>query len=117
MDWRDVALVEPASCVINGVKRSGIGLGKIVAIIGAGPIGLIWVALAKAAGAAKITVCETMAARQDAAMMLGADVVLDPRSTDIVREVKAETDGGADVAVEVVGSIQTVQQAVDMLDF
>jgi len=117
MDWRDVALVEPVSCVINGVKRSGIGLGKSVAIIGAGPIGLIWVALAKGAGAAKVIVCETMAARQDAAKKLGADMVLDPRSIDVVKEVKAETDGGVDVAVEVVGSTQTVQQAIEMLDF
>lgn len=117
MNWRDAALVEPVSCVMNGVRRSGIGIGNRVAIIGAGPIGLIWVALAKRAGAAKVIVCETVAARQEAARELGADMVLDPRSTDIVKEVKVATDGGADVAVEVVGSTQTVQQAVEMLGF
>jgi len=117
MDWRDVALVEPVSCVINGVRRSGIGLGDNVAIIGAGPIGLIWAALSKEAGAAKVIVSETVPARQEAARKLGVDRILDPRTTDVVEAVKAETDGGVDVAVEVVGNPLTVQQAVQMIGF
>ena len=117
MDWRDAALVEPVSCVINGIRRSGIGLGKSVAVIGAGPIGLIWIALARNAGAAKIIVGETMPARQEAAKKLGADIILDPRKTDIVKTVKQETENGVDVAVEVVGNPSTVQQAIQMLNF
>jgi len=117
MDWRDVALVEPVSCVINGVRRSGIGLGDSVAIIGAGPIGLIWAALSKEAGATKVIVSETVPARQEAARKLGADSVVDPRRTNVVEAVKAETEGGVDVAVEVVGNPLTVQQAVQMIGF
>lgn len=117
MDWRDVALVEPVSCVMNGIRRSGIGLGSTVAVIGAGPVGLIWIALAKNAGASKIFVSETVPARQKAAKELDADIIIDPKRTDVVREVKAETEDGVDVAVEVVGNPSTVQQAIQMLDF
>lgn len=115
MDWRDVALVEPVSCVINGLRRSGIGFGDSVAVIGAGPIGLIWAALSKQAGAAKVIVSEIVPARQEAARRLGADRVIDPTRSDIVEAVKAETDGGVDVAVEVVGKPLTVQQALQMI--
>lgn len=117
MDWRDVALIEPVSCVMNGIRRSGIGLGDSVAIIGAGPIGLIWVALAKHAGASKIIVSETVSSRQTAAKELGADMIIDPRRTDVVKEIKAHTENGVDVAVEVVGNPSTVQQTIQMLDF
>jgi len=117
MEWKDVALVEPVSCVISGLRRSGIGVGDSVAIIGAGPIGLTWVALAKEAGASKIIVSETVPARQDAAKRLGADLVLDPRSTDVVGAVRSETDGGVNVAVEVIGNPLTVRQAIEMLGF
>jgi len=117
MDWRDVALVEPVSCVINGLRRSGIGFGDSVAVIGAGPIGLIWAALSKEAGAAKVIVSETVPARQEAARKLGADRVIDPTRSDVVEAVKAETDGGVDVAVEVVGKPLTVQQALQMIGF
>jgi len=117
MNWRDVALVEPVSCVINGVRRSGIGLGDSVAIVGAGPIGLIWAALSKQAGAAKVIVSETVPARQEAARKVGADRVIDPTRIDVVQAVKAETDGGVDVAVEVIGKPLTVQQALQMIGF
>jgi len=117
MEWRDVALVEPVSCVANGLRRSGIRVGDSIAIIGAGPIGLIWTALAKKAGASKIIVSETVPTRQDAARRLGADSVLDPRSVDVVGAVRSETDGGVNVAVEVIGNPLTVRQAIEMLGF
>ena len=115
MDWRDAALVEPVSCVLNGMGRSGVKLGSSIAIIGAGPIGLIWVALARNAGAARIIVSESMPARQEAARKLGADMVLDPGKQDIVEAVHAETGKGVNVAVEVIGKPSTVEQAVRIL--
>ena len=117
MDWKDVALVEPVSCVVNGLRRSGMRAGDSIVILGAGPIGLIWIALAKEAGASKIIVSETMPTRRDAAKRLGADLVLDPRSVDVVGSVRSETDGGVNVAVEVIGNPLTVRQAIEMLGF
>ena len=118
MDWKDAALVEPVSCVVNGVRRARIKPGDNVVIIGAGPIGLIWTALAKRAGAGRVIVSETMQKRQKAAEKLGADIVIDPTLEDPIARVKELTNGrGANVAVEVVGRIVTAQQAVEMLAY
>lgn len=118
MAWEDAALVEPVSCVVNGVTRAGIRAGKIVAIIGAGPIGLIWTALARRAGASKVIVSEVRERRIKAAERIGADVVINPKEVDPVEKVKGLTDGrGVDVAVEVVGHPTTAQQAIRMLAY
>ncbi len=101
------ALVEPVACSYNGmfVKAGGFLPGSHVAIFGAGPIGLGAVALARAAGAATITVFETVAARCEVARALGADVVEDPRAVDPVAVLRATTRGwGADMIVEAAGA-------------
>lgn len=118
MRWKDAALVEPVSCVVNGVRRAGIKPGDNVVIIGAGPIGLIWTALAKRAGAGRVIVSEIVEKRQKAAEKLGADVVINPRLEDPVTRVKELTGGrGANVAVEVIGRVATLQQVIQMLAY
>ena len=49
--FREAAMVEPLACVVRGVEESWIGRGQSVAVIGAGPIGLMFVALARLRGA------------------------------------------------------------------
>ena len=118
MEWKDAALVEPVSCVVNGVRRAGIKPGDNVVIIGAGPIGLIWTALAKRAGAGRVIVSEMVEKRKKAAENLGADIVIDPKLEDPVARVRELTGGrGANVAVEVVGRVATAQQAMHMLAY
>ena len=118
MSWGDAALVEPVSCVVNGVRRAGIRPGDSVVIIGAGPIGLIWTALAKKRGAGRIIVSEVMEKRKKMAEKLGADVIIDPTQEDPVERVKELTNGrGANIAVEVVGRPVTVRQAIQMLAY
>src|SRR5262249_57110917 len=51
LEFREAAMVEPLACVIRGVEESWIGRGQSVAVIGAGPIGLMFVALARMRGA------------------------------------------------------------------
>ena len=59
----EAALLEPFSCVVNGVRSSRIELGDTVVIYGAGPIGLMHVMLCRAAGAAKLIVIDIRADR------------------------------------------------------
>jgi threonine dehydrogenase-like Zn-dependent dehydrogenase len=74
------ALVEPIGVAYNAmfVRAGGFLPGGNVAVFGAGPIGLVAIALARAGGAAKIIAFETIAERRELARSVGADRVFDP---------------------------------------
>lgn len=76
------AWVEPLATALRGVRRSGIGMGDAAFVSGAGPIGLLVIALLRAMGVGKITVFEPSAVRGAKAVEMGADEVLDPLTTD-----------------------------------
>ncbi len=98
------AMFEPIGCVVNGMDKVSFQVGESAVVLGAGPIGLLFVAMFKAAGASKVIVSDPAVQRQQIARACGADVVVDPNKEDIKERVLAETDGeGADVAVEAVG--------------
>jgi L-iditol 2-dehydrogenase len=102
--FAEAALAEPLACVMNGQERVGVNAGDSVLILGAGPIGLLHVKVAKLAGAGKIIVSAHNAARREAALQAGADVVIDPKTQDLVAGVKSETNGaGVDVAIVAIG--------------
>jgi L-iditol 2-dehydrogenase len=84
-----------------------------VAIIGAGPIGLLALLVARLKGAGTIIVTDRSAHRLELARELGADVVVDVAEQDPLAAVQAATGGrGADAAIEAVGIAPTVQQAL-----
>jgi threonine dehydrogenase-like Zn-dependent dehydrogenase len=100
------ALTEPLACVLNGTQRAAVHPGESVVVMGAGPVGLMFVLLFAAAGAAPIVVSEPSARRAAMALDLGADAVVDPRSGDVSEAVRSRTAGrGADVAVDTVGRL------------
>jgi threonine dehydrogenase-like Zn-dependent dehydrogenase len=113
MSWNAAALVEPFSCIINGFLRARVRPSDTAVIYGAGPMGLFWVSLLRKAGARKIMSVEIAAKRREAARKVGADVVIDPSVENPVKRVQDETNGlGADVCVEVIGKIETVEAAI-----
>jgi len=113
MRWRDAVLVEPVSCAINGVNRANIKVGDVVAIIGAGPMGLIWTQLVKQRGAGLVIVCDLVEKRLEIAEKLGADIIVNAKKEDFIEIVRQVTDGKmANVCVEVVGNPITVKQAI-----
>lgn len=104
LSYRDACLTEPLACVVHGIEESNIKLGDTVVINGAGPIGLMYVALAKHKGAHIITT-DLSEARLEVARALGAAVTLGASaSRDLVAEVRGLTGGeGADVVIEATG--------------
>jgi len=110
------ALTEPAACTLASIELCGIGVGSSVAIIGAGPMGLLHVLLARAAGAGPIIVSEPIAERRAIAEHWGADLVLDPAAGDVVAAVQGVTDGyGADAVVLTVGAADLVLAALELV--
>jgi threonine dehydrogenase-like Zn-dependent dehydrogenase len=77
------AWVEPLATALRGVRRSGIGMGDPAFVSGAGPIGLLDIALLRSMGVGAITVFEPSPARAAKAVAMGADVVIDPLTTDL----------------------------------
>jgi L-iditol 2-dehydrogenase len=80
LDYETAALAEPLACVLNGTRRARLHPGTPTLILGAGPIGLLFLIVARLAGAHPIVVSEPHAQRREHARRFGADVVCDPPS-------------------------------------
>ena len=110
LPFQEAALAEPLACCLHGVERCGIEQGDSVALIGAGPIGLLLLQTLRNRGGCPIVVSEPDPDRRQLAAELGADIVVDPRETDPVEAIR-EPVGNVDVAIEVVGTTVTIKQA------
>ncbi len=97
------ALVEPLACVVNGANRASLRAGESAVVFGAGAIGCLFVAVFRAAGAARIVAVEPSPFRASVARAIGADVVLTPDEW-AARRGELMPDG-ADVVVDAVGSV------------
>jgi len=113
---------EPLACVVNGFQKINVIPGQSAHVIGAGPIGLIFVQMLKAAGVYPVIVSEPMQFRREYAKKCGADYVFNPLEEDAAGFVSSITGKGADVVIEVVGSqlaeaVRTVRRGGKILVF
>ncbi|MCC6294284.1 MAG: zinc-binding dehydrogenase [Bryobacterales bacterium] len=114
--YQDAALIEPLACVMKGAEESGLKAGDDVVVVGLGPIGLMFVRLAKVRGARVIAVGRRQTQVERAARMGADEFIVSAGDTDVVAEVRRLTGGhGADVAIEAVGIPETWEQAVRMV--
>src|SRR5262245_42134757 len=108
------AMLEPLGIAIHAVDLARIRVANSVAVVGAGPIGLLIVQVARLAGAVPIFVSDRLAWRLDQARRLGA-IPFNYDAIDPVRAVLDATGGrGVDVAIEAAWSDHSVQQAAEM---
>ena len=107
------AFVEPLAVAVHAVKRSRMKVGAAVAIVGAGPIGLLVMQACRAAGAGEVFVVEPMEARRKMAAKTGATAVFDPTEADPGKEIAKLTDGlRADTTFDCVGNQSAFDTAV-----
>jgi L-iditol 2-dehydrogenase len=113
VSFEQAAMTEPVAVAAHAVALTPVALGDAAVVVGAGMIGLCLVQVLRAAGCARVFAVDLDAARLEMAARLGADVVLDPRTADVAKEVAQATEGrGADVAFEAVGLASTVAAAI-----
>jgi L-iditol 2-dehydrogenase len=113
VSFEEAAVTEPLACVLRGAEKANVKLGDSVAIIGAGPIGLLHLLTAKKMGAEKVIVTDLVDERLGFARSLGADETVNAGREDVVQRVKELTDGyGADVVIEAIGQPSTWEQAL-----
>jgi L-iditol 2-dehydrogenase len=115
--YQDAALVEPLACVMRGLEEMRLHPGDTVAVIGLGPIGLMFVRLVKTLDARVIAVGRRKtqldkAARMGADELISLDAVADP--IDAVTRLTYR-GRGADATVEAVGTPETWQWAIRMV--
>jgi 2-desacetyl-2-hydroxyethyl bacteriochlorophyllide A dehydrogenase len=97
------ALTEPLSCALHAVDLAGLRPGGTALVLGAGPIGVLCADLLAAAGASRVVVSEPHPSRRDRVQDFGAEPV----------EPEAVSAGSADVVLECVGRVETMEAAVE----
>jgi L-iditol 2-dehydrogenase len=114
--YQDAALAEPLACVLRGIEETGIRPGDSVAVIGLGPIGQMFVRMAKLAGARVIALGRRQSQLDRAAKLGAAEVIEVVEPAEAVSAVRALTGGrGAEVSIEAVGTPVTWEMAAHML--
>ena len=114
-DEQVVLLADIASTGFSGAESGNIKIGDAVVVFAQGPIGLCSTVGARLMGAALVIGVDGDSNRLAMAKRMGADIVLDYREVDVVAEVKKLTGGGADVAIEALGTQGTFENALRSL--
>ena len=111
LDGAAIALAEPFACVLHGQKALSIRPKDVVLVMGAGPIGIMHVLAARAAGVENILVSEQSGERLRMAKSSGAHRVINFREERLADVVEQETRGrGADVIIVAAGVRQAVEE-------
>jgi L-iditol 2-dehydrogenase len=102
----DGAMLEPLGVAIHSADLGHLPFGGTASVIGCGPIGLLLIAVLKAAGASSVLAVEPLTHRREAALRLGADQVFDSAA------VAGLDEAGVDVAFEAAGNDEGVGLAM-----
>ena len=112
LDDVTAALIEPMSTPVHAVGTAGDVAGKAIAVIGAGTIGLLLVAVLRARNARRIVVTDMLPSKRNRALTLGADAVVDAASADVEQQIRTALAESADVVFDCVAVEPTVRTSV-----
>ena len=113
LSWQRAALCEPMAVTLHAARITPINPMQKVAVIGAGPIGLLTMLAARLKGAGTVIVVDRSVHRLELAEELGADAVINVDGTDADAAIREMTGGGVDVAFEAVGISSTARLSVE----
>lgn len=116
VSFEAAAMVEPLACVLRGLHETNPEIGDTVTVIGGGPVGLMFMQVAKLSGCNVIAVVKRDA-QVEAARKMGADDVVQITHADPIQGVRALTHDrrGSDVVIEAVGRPEAWEWAVEMV--
>jgi L-iditol 2-dehydrogenase len=115
MSYEKGALFEPLAVCVHAVRMSGVEIGDTVAVVGAGPLGLLMLQVAKATGAGLTILTDAIDDRLARAKTLGADETINIEKHDATERIMDITDGaGVDRVIEVTGKPLSVAQAINI---
>jgi len=109
----EATLAEPLAVALHSVRLASIRPGETVAVIGAGPIGLLTIAALRATKAGRIWAVEPLVHRSELARSIGADVAIEPR--EAAEEILRGTgQRGVDCAIDCAAREHTTSQAIQL---
>lgn len=111
----EASMVHIATFPMAAIRKTKLEAGESAIVMGLGILGLLAVGLLRAAGAVPVIAVDPVAERREKALKFGADYALDPFEPDFAETVKKLTDGGANVAIEVTGLGEGLNQALDCM--
>jgi len=115
VSFKEGALIEPLAVAVHIVRRAKVSLNDDVLILGAGPIGLLVLQVAKLLGVRRVFITDVVDYRLELAEKLGADYTINASADNVEEVVRKATNGlGVDVAIEVAGVPSTPLQAVKL---
>jgi len=115
LSFEEATLIEPTACCIKGLREAGMQIGDSVAVVGAGPTGLLLLELAKVFGASDLFVTDLIGYRLRVAERLGGSLALNPSVENPVGVVKEKTDGrGADIVIVTAPSLEALESGLDL---
>ncbi len=101
LSFEEGTLFEPLAVVLHSMSFVALRPGERAAVFGAGPIGLLTIAVLKLSGASRVWAVEPEAHRRELALGLGADAAIDPAAVDPARQILSDTGKrGVDVAID-----------------
>jgi L-iditol 2-dehydrogenase len=113
VDWLQACLVEPLAVVCHTLELAPVSPGATVLILGAGPIGLLAIAMARLAGANRVIAADKVASRVALARMMGAEVALHSPAESVSDAVRDSTSGrGADVVYDCAAARETIAEGL-----
>jgi L-iditol 2-dehydrogenase len=116
LSFEEATLIEPVGCCIRAQNRVGVQKEDSVAVVGAGPSGVIHAMLAKIAGARQVFVTDLVDYRLRMAERLGADAVINGLNENSVEQVKRATDSrGADIVIVTAPNAKAVEDSVQIV--
>ena len=112
LSYEEAALCEPLGVALGTMEKANAKFGETCLIIGAGSIGLCMLAVAKAMGMRRITVCATSQKRLGIAKQMGAYAVIATSECDLEAEMKKIHPDGTDVVIDATGIEECIQQGL-----
>lgn len=110
------ALAEPMSCAVNCAENCGIRGGETVVVVGAGPLGILNMHVARKYGAAKLILAQRAGKRFAQAAAFPCDRLVNTTTEDLAAVVRSETGGvGADVAIVAAPEAAAQEQSLDLV--
>lgn len=117
VSFEQAAFVEPVNTCLKGVESLRLSPGESVLVIGQGPIGIILASLARRAGA-RVIASDLYQQRLTMSLEYQISETIDASSSDMVKEVRARTEGrGADAVMLAVGGNGLIRPAMDAVRF
>jgi threonine dehydrogenase-like Zn-dependent dehydrogenase len=109
VSFEEAAVLEPVALALNTFSLLSPKIEEWVTVIGQGAVGLLMTQLAKISGC-RVIAMDPLDYRLRLSKKYRADVCINPKSQNVVDEVKSVTSGGSDIVIEAAGRKETVEQ-------